>query len=99
MSSFGVPMNPDVDPPLMVQLPLSAWQTVLAHLQAGIYQAVAPSVSSILTQLEAQMAAITATQQAKVVEEAKNVVAEAAAQRPHAPGDATALLQTIKAVH
>jgi hypothetical protein len=89
----------ETDPPMVVQLPLSAWQIVLAHLQAGIYQAVAPSMSSMLAQLEAQMAAITATQQAKVVEEAKNVVAEAAAQRPHAPGDATASLQTTKAVH
>jgi hypothetical protein len=89
----------DTDPPLVVHLPLSAWQIVLAHLQAGIYQAVAPSVSSILTQLEAQMAAAAAAQQAKVIEEAKNVVAEAAAQRSPEPGDANASLHTIKAVH
>jgi hypothetical protein len=89
----------DTDLPLVVQLPLSAWQTVLAHLQVGIYQAVAPSVSSILAQLEAQLATAAAAQQAKVVEEAKNVVAEAAAQRPHAPEDATASLQATKAVH
>ncbi len=83
----------------MVQLSLSAWQIVLAHLQAGIYQAVAPSVNSIITQLETQMAAVAAAQQAKVIEEAKNVVAEAAAQRSHIPGDADASLHTIKAVH
>jgi hypothetical protein len=89
----------DTDPPMVVQLPLSAWQIVLAHLQAGTYQAVAPSVNSIVTQLEAQMAAAAAAQQANVIEEAKNVVAEAAAQRSPEPGDANASLRTIKAVH
>ena len=90
---------PEDDPLLTVQLSFHEWQIVLGHLQLGTYRAVAAAMSSVLAQLEAQMAAAAAAQQAKVVEEAKNVVAEAAAQRPHAPGDATTSLQTTKAVH
>jgi hypothetical protein len=78
----------DTDPPMVVQLPLSAWQIVLAHLQLGTYQAVAPSVTSILAQLEAQMAAAAAAQQAKVVVEARNVTEAADAATRHTANEA-----------
>lgn len=88
--------QPPQDPLLVVQLPLSAWQIVLAHLQAGIYQAVAPSVGSILTQLEAQMAAAAVEQQAKVVAEARNVTEAADAAARHNANEPT---PNTKAVH
>jgi hypothetical protein len=68
------------NPKLTVQLPLGLWQVALAHLFRGTFQEVAAVIQEIHEQLGPQVAAAVAAQQAKIIEEARNVVAEAAAQ-------------------
>ena len=71
--------DPNADPVLTVQLPLSLWRILLAHLQAGQFSDVGNSFSeTIYGQLQRQMAEACAVQERKVIEEARTVAAEAA---------------------
>ena len=44
--------------PVTITLLLSEWRTVLAHLQAGTYQVVAPVIEKITTQAAPQLEAV-----------------------------------------
>jgi hypothetical protein len=72
------------DLPITVQLSLWRWRLVIGNLQRGIFAEVAPLISAIAAQAEQQLAVAAAAQQAKLIEEARNLAAEAAAQLPRA---------------
>ena len=81
--------EPEADLQCTVQLPLSVWRIAIAHLQAGPFPEVGHSISAALfAQIQPQVAAAAAAQQAKVIEEARNL-AEAAdvASCPRASGE------------
>ena len=70
--------DPQADPLCVVQLPLSVWRIAIAHLQASPFPEVGHSISvALFAQIQPQVAAAAAAQQARVIEEARNL-AEAA---------------------
>jgi hypothetical protein len=64
----GTPLVPPNEPQLTITLPLSAWSIITAHLQVGVYNAVAAVITNIAAQACPQ---IEAAQRAEAVEQAK----------------------------
>jgi hypothetical protein len=73
------------DLPITVQLPLGSWRIVLAHLELGTYLTVVPVLAAIRAQAAPQVEAAVTANQAKLIEEARNVAEAADAVRSAHP--------------